>query len=46
MVSIDIFYPFIMKRGFREVILERQFRTPDGIVCRVPAVWVLPLLCD
>ena len=27
----------------REVIFSRQFRTPDGIACRVPVVWVLHL---
>ena len=26
---------------FCEVILARQFETPEGIVCRVPGVWVL-----
>ena len=36
--------PSEWKESFYEVSFARQFQTPDGIVCRVPGVWVLPIL--
>ena len=31
------------KRFFAKVSFARLFKTPDGIVCRVPGVWLLPI---
>ena len=45
MVGVDFFHAFRMKNRFiRKVTFSRLFRTPDGIMCRVTGVWVIPLL--
>ena len=43
MVKVDFVYPLIMKVSFCYVSLARRFKTPEGIVRRVPGVWVISL---
>ena len=40
-VGVEFVYPLRMKGGLRELILERQFMTPEGIACRLLGVWVI-----
>ena len=42
-VGVDFFTPLERMEGFNELILTRRFRTPEGIGCRAPVVWILYL---
>ena len=43
MVEVDFSAPTEWKEVFRKVSVAIQFRTPDGITCWSPGVWVLPI---
>ena len=42
-VGVDFVYLLRMKGDFCEVCLAKQFNNPEGIVRRLPGVWLLSL---